>query len=56
MAAGLANYGNAMGSGFDAMLSGLFNAVGTMFSGLLGSGAINTAFLNYNNRPPADAG
>lgn len=56
LGAALANFGNAQGSGFDAFLSGGFNAIGTLFSGLFGSGAINTAFLNYNNRPPLDAG
>lgn len=54
--AALANFGNAQGSGFDAFLSGIFNGFGNLFSGLFGSGAINTAFLNYNNRPPADTG
>lgn len=52
--AGIANFGNAQGSGFDAILSGFFNSIGTLFSGLFGSGAVNTAFLNYNNRPPID--
>lgn len=56
MGAALANFGNAQGAGFDAFLSGAFNAAGTLFSGMFGSGAINTAFLNYNNRPPLDAG
>lgn len=54
--AAMANFGNAQGAGFDAILSGVFSGIGTLFSGLLGSGAINTAFLNYNNRPPMDAG
>ncbi|XP_031623395.1 uncharacterized protein LOC116340834 [Contarinia nasturtii] len=54
--AGLANFGNGQGSAFDAMLSGLFSAVGNLLSGILGSGAVNTAFLNYNNRPPPDTG
>lgn len=54
LGAGMANFGNAQGSGFDAMFSGAFNAIGTLLSGLFGSGAINTAFLNYNNRPPAE--
>lgn len=52
--AGIANFGNAQGSGFDAILSGFFNSIGTLFSGIFGSGAVNTAFLNYNNRPPVD--
>lgn len=56
LGAALANFGNAQGSGADAIFSGFFNAIGTLFSGMLGSGAINTAFLNYNNRPPLDAG
>lgn len=56
LGAALANFGNAQGSGFDAFISGIFNGFGNLFSGLFGSGAINTAFLNYNNRPPADSG
>lgn len=47
----LANVGNAKGSSANAASSG-FGGVGTLFSGLLGSGAVNTGFLNYNNRPP----
>lgn len=54
--AGLANFGNGQGSAFDAILSGMFNAFGNFISGVLGSGVINTGFLNYNNRPPADSG
>lgn len=54
--AGLANFGNGQGSAFDAIISGIFNAFGNFISGVLGSGVINTGFLNYNNRPPADAG
>lgn len=56
LGAGLANFGNAQGSAFDAILSGIFNAFGNFISGILGSGAVNTAFLNYNNRPPLDTG
>ncbi|XP_055300233.1 uncharacterized protein LOC129567398 [Sitodiplosis mosellana] len=56
LGAGLANFGNGQGSAFDAIVSGIFNAFGNFISGVLGSGAINTGFLNYNNRPPADAG
>lgn len=48
----LANVGNAMGAGFNAFLSGIFHAAGTLFSGMFGSGAIDTGYLNYNNRPP----
>lgn len=54
--AALANFGNGQGSAFDAIFSGMFNGFGNFISGILGSGAVNTAFLNYNNRPPADAG
>lgn len=52
LGAGIANFGNGQGSSFDAFISGFFNAIGTLVSGVLGSGAVNTAFLNYNNRPP----
>lgn len=54
--AGMANFGNGQGSAFDAIISGIFNAFGNFISGVLGSGSINTSFLNYNNRPPPDAG
>lgn len=47
----LANVGNAKGSSANAASSG-FGGVGTIFSGLFGSGTIDTSFLNYNNRPP----
>jgi len=54
LAAGLANFGNGQGSSMDAVVSGTFHAVGTLLSGVLGSGSVNTAFTNYNNRPPKD--
>lgn len=50
--AGWINLGNAIGAGLDALTSGTFAGLGIALSGLLGSGAINTLFLNYNNRPP----
>lgn len=48
----LANVGNAAGAGFNAFLSGIFHAAGVLFSGVFGSGAIDTGFLNFGNRPP----
>lgn len=48
----LVNIGNAAGAGFNAFLSGIFHAAGVLFSGIFGTGAIDTGFLNYNNRPP----
>lgn len=50
--AGIANFGNGQGSSLDAVFSAVGNALGNIISGILGSGAINTAFPNYNNRPP----
>lgn len=46
-----ANFGNGLGAALDAAFSGLFNGVGNIFSGFFGSGAVNTAFANYNNKP-----
>lgn len=52
LGAGVANFGNGQGASWDAVLSGAFNAAGVLISGLIGSGAVNTAFQNYNNKPP----
>ena len=43
--AGLANFGNGQGSSWDAIVSAIFNGLGNFISGILGSGAINTAFM-----------
>lgn len=50
--AGIANFGNGQGAAMDALVSGSFNALGVFLSGILGSGAVNTAFQNFNNKPP----
>lgn len=52
---GLANLGNGLGSGLDAITSGIFTGIANVISGVLGSGAISSAFLNYNNRLPVEA-
>lgn len=53
LSAGFENAFIAFGSAFDALFSGLGGLGGNSVSGVLGSGAINSAFLNYNNRPAA---
>lgn len=52
LGAGIANFGNGQGASIDALVSGSFNAAGVLLSGILGSGAVNTAFQNFNNKPP----
>jgi len=42
LAAGVANFGNAQGASLDAVVSGTFNAVGNVASGVLGSGAADS--------------
>lgn len=53
--AGVANVGNGIGGALDAFAGGLFTGLATLFSGILGSGAVSSAFLNYNNRLPVEA-
>lgn len=53
--AGLANAGNGLGAALDALSGGIFTGIATLFSGMFGSGAISSAFLNYNNRLPVEA-
>ncbi|CAE6421828.1 unnamed protein product [Rhizoctonia solani] len=50
LGAGLANFGNAQGAAMDSLLSGTTNAVGTLLSGTMGSGAVNTAFQNPSDQ------
>lgn len=52
LGAAFANIGNTGGAMLNTAGSGIFNAAGTLLSGVLGSGAINTGFFNYLNRPP----
>lgn len=54
-AAGVANLGNGIGSGLDAIAGGIFTGIANILSGIFGSGAVSSAFLNYNNRLPVEA-
>lgn len=55
LAAGIANFGNGVGSALDAIAGGIFTGSANLFSGIFGSGAVSSAFLNYNNRLPVEA-
>lgn len=53
LGAAIANWGNGQGASWDAAWSGVGNAFGNFFSGVFGSGAVNTQFANFNNKPPS---
>lgn len=52
-AAATANFGNGVGAALNAAVSGFWAALGVLWSGITGSGSVDSSFLNFNNQPPA---